>query len=264
MFFVLSKLAWFVAAPANVFAALLAAGLAFSALGRPRLGAAALRTGAGALLVCGLSPLGTLLLVPLENRFPPLPPGIAAPDGIIVLGGAIDQVLGATRDAVTIVDAATRITEAVRLARRFPTARLVYTGGSASLVAEVGSEAADARRLWTDLGVDPGRVTIEERSRNTVENAQFSRALLAPHPGQRWVLVTSAYHMPRAMGLFRAAGFDAIPDPVDYRTTGTWRDLLPERDIGRGLAAFDFAVKEWVGLIAYRATDRIADLLPGP
>ena len=204
------------------------------------------------------------MLRPLENRFPQPSLDIAAPDGIVVLGGAIQQVIGATRGQVTMWDAAARITAGAVLARRFPAARLVYTGGSNALVSEIGSEAEDAKRLWTDLGIDPARIRIEDRSRNTAENARFTHDLLQPRPGQRWLLVTSAYHMPRSVGLFRAAGFEVLPYPVDYRSTGTWRDLLPTVEIGSGLTRLDVAVREWIGLVAYGLSGRTADLFPAP
>ena len=216
-------------------------------------------------IAAGLLPTGNLLMRPLEERFPhPALQQDLRPAGIIVLGGAIDQVIGQARGQVTISDSATRLTEGAVLARRFPDAPLIYTGGSASLVAQIGSEADDARRLWIDLGLDPSRIVIEDRSRNTEENARFTRDLVHPTPGQSFILVTSAYHMPRSVGLFRAAGFTVVPDPVDYRTSGTWRDLEPSRDVVKGLAQFSVALREWIGLASYRATGKIADLFPAP
>ncbi len=143
-------------------------------------------------------------------------------------------------------------------------ARLVYTGGSNALVSVIGGEAEDARRLWVSLGIDPARITIEDQSRNTDENARFVRDLLRPAPGQTWVLVTSAYHMPRSVGLFRAAGFPVVPYPVDYRTTGTWRDALPNLQLSFGWARLDFVTREWIGLVAYRLSGRIGDVFPAP
>ncbi len=204
------------------------------------------------------------MLRPLENRFPAPDLVGLQPSGIIVLGGAIDQVIGASRGQVTIVEAATRLTEGAVLARRFPKSRLIYTGGSSALSSQIGGEAEDAERLWVDLGIDADRITLEDRSRNTDENARYSRDLLRPQPGERWLLVTSADHMPRSVGLFRAAGFSVIPYPVDYRTTGTWRDLQPNRDLSAGLASFDFASREWIGLVAYRLSGRISTFFPGP
>ena len=267
MFFVLSKVLWAAAAPTNVLLGLALAG-ALASLARRRWGARLAVGALVALLFCGVLPVGKLMLRPLEDRFPqPSLDHLAegpAPAGIVVLGGAIDQVVGAARGQVTVADAATRLTAGAALSRRFPDAVLVYTGGSDALIPEEGGEAADAKRLWVDLGVDPNRIRIEDESRNTAENAQLTRDLVHPEPGQRWILVTSAFHMPRAVGLFRAAGFDVLPYPVDYRSTGTARDLAPTAEISAGLRRLDVAAREWIGLAAYRASGRIAEVFPAP
>lgn len=263
MFFILSKVFWLAAAPSNVFVGALIAGGLLAWRGH-RHGRRLMAAASVALVLCGFLPLGTLLLRPLEDRFPVPDLDGVQPTGIIVLGGAIDQVVGATRKQLTIATAATRLTEAVTLARRFPRARLLYTGGSNALIEQIGGEAEDAARLWAALGIDPGRITIEDKSRNTFENAQFSRDLLHPAPGDRWLLVTSAFHMPRSVGLFRAAGVPVVPYPVDYQTTGTWRDFQPNHTVSAGLSAFDLAAREWIGLLAYRLSGKTAQLLPGP
>ena len=239
-------------------------GLLLASLGHRRSGLGLLTGAVAALVLLGFLPVGTLMLRPLEDRFPQASLAEIEPDGIVVLGGAIDQVIGAARGVVTISDAATRITAGAALARRFPKARLVYTGGSNALVSVIGGEAEDARRLWVSLGVDPARITIEDQSRNTDENARFVHDLLRPAPGQTWILVTSAYHMPRSVGLFRAAKFPVVPYPVDYRTTGTWRDVVPNLQLSFGLARLDFVTREWIGLVAYRLSGRIADVFPAP
>ena len=264
MFFLASKLLWIIVAPANLLAGVAGLGLLLVFLGRSRPGLRLVTGAVLALVLLGFLPVGTLMLRPLEDRFPQASLKDLQPDGIVVLGGAIDQVIGAARGQVTISESATRITAAAELARRFPKARLVYTGGSAALVSEIGGEAEDARRLWVSLGIDPARITIEDQSRNTDENARFVRDLLRPASGQTWILVTSAYHMPRSVGLFRAAGFPVVPDPVDYRTTGTWRDALPNLQLSFGLARLDFVTREWIGLLAYRLSGKIADVFPAP
>jgi uncharacterized SAM-binding protein YcdF (DUF218 family) len=263
MFFVASKVLWFFAAPLNL---LLLAALVGALLSRgrhARLGRAIAILAIGLLFFIGILPIGAWSIEPLEDRFPPPSPDMAAPYGIIVLGGAIDPQLGQARHQVILMDGAARMTEAVALARRFPAARLVFTGGSASLLASGASEAVDAGKLLAALGVDSARIELENRSRNTDENARFTRDLVHPEPSQVWLLVTSAYHMPRSMGLFRKAGFTVVADPVDYRTygDGDWR---LNHQFSGGLALFDGAVHEWVGLIAYRASGKLDALFPAP
>lgn len=262
MFFVLSKVLWVAAAPTNVLLALALAG-AVAALAGRRWGIRLAVLALAVLLLCGILPVGRLLLRPLEDRFPQ--PALASdfePAGIIVLGGAVDQFTGAARGPVTLIQGAERLTTGASLARLYPGVPLIYTGGSNALVSDIGGEAEDAKRLWIDLGVAPARIKIESGSRNTEENARFTRDLVQPKAGQHWLLVTSAYHLPRSVGLFRAEGFDVVPVPVDYRSTDGWRDLMPSSDIASGLVRLDMAVREWIGLVAYRLSGRISDVLP--
>lgn len=264
MFFFASKLIWFVLAPANLLVILLLLGGVGSLAGYRRIGRGLLAAGIAGFVAVGFTPLGALVLRPLEDRFPQPSADMPPPDGIVVLGGSTDEIISAARDQATISDAATRVTAAVELARRYPAARLMFSGGSGRLLPHARTEAEDTRRLWIGLGVAPERITVEDRSRNTDENARFTAALVRPAPGARWLLVTSAFHMPRAVGLFRAAGFPVIPYPVDYRTTGTWDDTWPPRNVTAGLSRFEVAAREWVGLLAYRLTGRIGSVFPGP
>jgi uncharacterized SAM-binding protein YcdF (DUF218 family) len=264
MFFLASKLLWMATAPVTLMLALELVGVVLLWRGRVRAGRRFVLVGAGAMVICGVLPLGTLMLRPLENRFPPLSPTLPPPTGIIVLGGSSDQALSAARGRVTIVEAADRLTEAVILARRFPAARIVFTGGSNALSGITVTEAADARHLWVAMGVADDRITTEDRSRNTDENVRFSKRLVEPEPGETWVLVTSAYHMPRAVGLFRANDWPVIPDPVDYRTFGTPADWRLNTDPTAGLARFSMALREWIGLVAYALSGRTQAILPQP
>jgi uncharacterized SAM-binding protein YcdF (DUF218 family) len=216
------------------------------------------------LAICGFSPLGKLLLYPLESRFPPWDAARGAPDGIVVLGGSIDADLSAAHGAAIVRTAADRIIAAAALAHRYPNARVIFSGGNPNLVANDAREADFAGALFESLGTPKARLMMERRSRNTEENAEFSKALAAPKDGERWLLVTSALHMPRSIGLFRKAGFNVEAYPVDWRV-GERADLLTFSAIALdGLGRTDVAMREWMGLVAYRATGKIDELLPGP
>jgi uncharacterized SAM-binding protein YcdF (DUF218 family) len=216
------------------------------------------------LIVCGLSPLGNLLLYPLEQRFPPWDASRSAPDGIIVLGGSIEADLSTAHGAPVVRSSPDRLFAAAALAHRYPKARVVFSGGSGNLISNDAREADFAGAVFESLGIDKSRLIMERASRNTQENAQFSKALLAPKEGERWLLVTSAFHMPRSVGLFRKAGFAVEPYPVDWRVGGRG-DIFNFTNIAiDGLGRTDLAVREWMGLIAYRATGKIDELLPGP
>jgi uncharacterized SAM-binding protein YcdF (DUF218 family) len=262
MFFEASKIFWIVMAPMNALTILLALG-ALGLFTRWRRGAAVLVVSCGAgYFALGFAPFGAALMRPLEDRFPRPPEPVAAPVGVIVLGGGVRPFISAARERFATNDAGVRLIEAAALAQRFPDARIVFSGGSASLSADAPTEAATVRLMLPAMGVPLSRVTIEERSRNTAENARFVAELM--QADRRWLLVTSAFHMPRAMGAFRAAGLYVTPWPVDYRTLGTPADFRPWFDMEENATRATTALREYVGLLAYRLTGRTNALFPAP
>ncbi|MGY4289546.1 uncharacterized SAM-binding protein YcdF (DUF218 family) [Bradyrhizobium sp. LM2.7] len=231
----------------------------FAAVGR-KLAAATLIL----LALAAFSPLGNLLLYPLESRFPPWDSSHGAPDGIIVLGGSVDTDLSAAHHTPVVSHAADRLFAPAELARRYPNARIIFTGGTANLVSTDAREADYSAPILENLGVPKERLILERNSRNTYENAIFTKQLMTPRPGERWILVTSAFHMPRSMGIFRKAGFKVEAYPVDWRMGGR-DDLFSFTNIGAdGLGRTDVAVREWIGLLAYRLMGRTDELLPAP
>jgi uncharacterized SAM-binding protein YcdF (DUF218 family) len=264
MFFILSKVFGFFAAPSNLAISLGILGLLLLLTRFARAGWWLAAGSLVAMAMLGLSPIGNALIIPLEQRFPPWDASRGAPDGIVVLGGAIAPDVSAARNDPALNEAAERMTAAVELARRYPDARILFSGGSGALIFNEGNEAEFALRLLEGLGVSRSRVLLEARSRNTVENALFSKALAQPKPGERWLLVTSGYHMPRSVGIFRKAGFPIEPYPVDWRTRGVPDALRPFPTMGEGLRRSDIAMREWVGLAAYWITGQSSELFPAP
>jgi uncharacterized SAM-binding protein YcdF (DUF218 family) len=265
MFFILSKLLGVLVIPSNLVVEIGLLGIVLLLTPFRRLASWLVVTSVVLTAVAGFSPLGNVLILPLEDRFPPWDPSRGAPDGIVVLGGSIIPEIAVARgDESGLNEAGERITATVALAHKYPNARIIFSGGNASLFANAPSEAAVAFRQMVALGVAPDRITAEEQSRNTIENAVFSRLLANPQRGERWILVTSAYHMPRAMAAFRAAGFPIEAYPVDWRTRG-WMDLQKGfPTLSEGLRRTDAATREWIGLVVYRLTGRSTQLLPGP
>ncbi|MCR6736295.1 MAG: YdcF family protein [Afipia sp.] len=264
MFFSLSKIIGFFTVPSNAVATVCALGVLLLATRFRKAGSRVLICGVVLLLVAGFSPLGHLLLLPLSERFPAWSAAGRPPDGIIVLGGAIDPETSQARGSLEMDASAERIVTMLQLARRYPAAPIVFSGGSANLIETPVPEAPIAGDLLEDFGTARSRIVLESESRTTAENAAFTRKLISPKPGERWLLVTSAFHMPRSIGAFRKAGFDVEAYPVDWRTRG-WSDArTPFATLSAGLARTDVAVHEWVGLIAYWATGRSSELFPGP
>ncbi|MDP2411881.1 MAG: YdcF family protein [Pseudolabrys sp.] len=263
MFFVLSKTVAFLLMPSNLLVLLCAAGLVLMATRWRRAGRWLAGMSVVLLLAIGYLPVGRLLVNVLEDRFPRWDASRGAPDGIVVLGGAIRDIPGRPADEPTLSGEGARVMAIGRLARAYPDARIIFSSGDASLRANRRPEADQLPPLLDAMGVPRERVTLERRSRNTHENAIFSKELAQPKPGERWLVVTSAFHMPRAIGCFRRAGFDVEAYPVSWRTAdgGTVR---PQGVFSSGLSATDFAAHEWSGLVVYWLTGRTDALLPGP
>ncbi len=265
MYFVLSKILWFLFQPSSLIAMMIAGGLALQRTKLRAAGSRLMLAGIALLFVLGLSPIGGALILPLEERFPrPDLSGSEDIAGIIVLGGAEDARVGAARKTQSVNEGAERLSETVALARRFPQARIVFTGGSGTLITAKAPEADAARQFFEDLGVEPGRIMLESQSRNTHENARFIFDMLQPKVSETWLLVTSAFHMPRAVGTFRKAGFSVRAFPVDYRTSGLDEIYHPFSSIPDGLRRVDLVFKEYVGLVTYYLSGRSDALFPSP
>jgi uncharacterized SAM-binding protein YcdF (DUF218 family) len=264
MFFIISKTAGFFALPSNFLLAIGLLGIVLLCTRFRRLASWLVVTSLVLIAFVGLSPLGNLLILPLEQRFPPWDVSRGAPDGMVVLGGAISPEISLARGAVALNDSAERITVTAELARRYPNARIIFSGGASSIVFDAPVEAPVAVKEFEALGIAHERITAEEQSRNTIENAVFSRLLADPKPGERWLLVTSAYHMPRAIAAFRAAGFPVEAYPVDWRTRGPIDAMRPFFSFTTGLAQTDLAMHEWIGLLVYRLSGQTSELFPAP
>ena len=263
MFFYLSKIFGFFIQPLNFAILLLATGLVAGFFGYRKLAA----RGSGlALLILALAAwtsLGAMMLNPLEERFPkpPLPQEV---DGIVVLGGGFEGAINLARGGYELNSGGDRMVETAILAHRYPAAKVVVSGGTGALLLEGEGDAETAPRLLIALGVAPDRLVLENRSRNTFENAVFTKEMVTPQPGQTWLLVTSAFHMPRAKALFDKAGFAAIPWPVDYRTSGEEGVSLFADNPADSLQATTLALREWIGLFAYWLSGKIDTPFPAP
>ncbi|RWA75419.1 MAG: YdcF family protein [Mesorhizobium sp.] len=263
MFFFISKLIEVFLIPSNLIALLGLVGVLAIMLARPRLGRACMVISILLLGICGWSPLGPAALMALENRF--AQPVLDKPvTGIILLGGAVDTHISSDRGTLALNEAGERLTAAVDLSRRYPDARIFLSGGASHILGGNAkmTESQVAREILVSLGVSPQRIDMEERSRNTCENGTESATSLRPKPDELWLLVTSASHMPRAVGCFRAAGFDVTAYPVDYRTRGAEDLKRPLDSIAVGLAETDLAAHEWFGLLTYRIAGLTAELFP--
>src|SRR5579862_5652763 len=261
MYFYLSKTVGIFAVPSNVILLIIILGLLSW---RTRYGKRMTVAGVFLLLVAGMTPIGTALLLPLEDRFPQWDAAGKAPDGIIVLGGVLNTYVSRHRHDMSLDSSAERLFAAVDLDRRYPAVRILFSGGNSNLIFKAAPEADLAVQFLERLGVPSDHILVDRTSRNTLENALNARKIAAPKPGERWLLITSAFHMPRAIGIFRGVGFPVEAYPVDWKTGG-WADLvaLPTSPLG-GISRLNLAGREWTALLVDWMTGHMPALFPGP
>jgi uncharacterized SAM-binding protein YcdF (DUF218 family) len=211
-------------------------------------------TGLAALGLLGFRAIPDALLRPLEDRYPvPTTESIHRHVGIIVLGGALghpDSFLA--HGQVPLGEAAERMTVPVGLMRQHPKLELVFSGGEGRLLTTGVTEAELARVFYQEQGLEMARVHLENGSRNTRENAQQVARQLGERCQESWLLVTSAWHMPRSMAEFEAVGCNTTAYPVDFRTGQS--TPLTEYSLAISLLRWQTALHEWLGLLVYGLT----------
>ena len=261
LFFWASKLVWALISPDSLLLLLWLGGFALLLLGATRYAKILLGCASAFALTVALLPLGDWLVSPLESLFPPLERLPERVDGIIVLGGFVDPSRSHSWQQVQSNQAAERLWAFTALARHYPQAQLLFSGGSGALTAQSLKETEQIPALLQEAGLGARAITLEEQSRNTYENVLFSKALAAPQPQQRWLLITSAAHMPRSVGIFCAQHWSVLPYPVDYRSDRErlWR---VELRFAEHLQDLRDASREWIGLLAYYLTGKTASFLP--
>lgn len=211
------------------------------------------------ILILSVAPVGEWLISPLEDRFPrpaSIPAGIT---GILVLAGGEDTGITASRGVASLNGAGDRLVEVVTLGKAYPDLPILFSGGGVGTSASE-NHAFTARLIFNGLGLDSARIVYEDKSRTTAESAVLARRFIPDT--SRWLLLTSANHMPRAVGAFRAQGWEVVAFPVDYYTRGVtvWGGFSFMRSAGM----LSIAIHEWGGLLWYRVSGRSQSLFPAP
>lgn len=262
LFFLIAKLVGILIFPPAAAFFLIVAALVLATSNRVKLAWFSAVSASAILAIAIFTPAGMALILPLEQRFKraELPEKI---DGIVCLGGGVESIISSQRNIVEMANAGDRLYETALLAKRFPEAKVVYSGSSTILYGNTINEGAEiAKKYLQSLGIEPARITLETKSRNTDENVRFSKELIKPSPDQTWVLVTSAFHMPRSIALFRTHKWDVLPWPSDYRSFGPQAATKFTSDYTSNLETMSVALREWIGIISYRLTGKTDVLLP--
>ncbi|MCS6758078.1 MAG: YdcF family protein [Candidatus Devosia euplotis] len=228
---------------------------------RVRIGLVVSGGGVLVLVLGAYTSLGFVMIAPLENRIGRPATMPEAVTTLIMLGGATVGRVSAARGISELNDAGDRVVETLRLAQHYPAAKVVLSGGSGNLEGDVEPEAVIVGRLLLAMGIAPERLVLEATSRNTAENADLTKQLLGSIEGSV-ILVTSAFHMPRSVELFQQAGLTVVPWPIDYRSAGNEGFGIDMINPALNLTTTGVAMREWIGLLVYAGTGRIADLFP--
>jgi uncharacterized SAM-binding protein YcdF (DUF218 family) len=261
--FIFGKLFWALVQPGNLLLLVLLAGFLLLLGSRGRRGKMLIGLSALGFLLFAVAPIGPAMMLGLEQRFPRAPALPDRIDGILVLGGAVDPRVSLAYGETVFNSSVARVLAGIALARRYPEAKLALVGGEGELFPVGFPEARATLGFVHEEGIAATRIILEERSRSTHENAVFAKELIQPGPAETWVLVTSAFHMPRAVASFRAVGWPVIPYPTDFKTDPR-TDLRANFNLIEGLVTATTAGKEWAGLLGYRLRGWTGELFPAP
>lgn len=249
LFFWVSKLTWFLVAPGNLLVLFLLIGSTLLWKQRIKTAKRFFSFLSLLVLVVGLFPVGEWLLYPLESKYK-ANPELEQVDGIIVLGGAVDASRSAMWQQTVVNDSAERVLASLVLMKKFPNAKLVYTGGSGRLANSQYKSADAALQFYKEHDLDIAKIIFERESRNTSENVIFAKKLVNPVKDEKWLLITTAWHMPRSVAIFCKSEWSVIPYLVDFRTKP--KELFRiDWSFGGHLRNLSIGIKEWLGRIAY-------------
>lgn len=263
MFYWASKIIGIVIQPSHFLLLLLLLAVVLLILGYVQLGRFVGAVFAVLIVIIWLTPAPYWAVAQLEDRFQKPDPMPEKVTGIIVLGGSTRDFVSHARQEPNLSEHGERVIHGYILSKRYPDARLVATGGSGLMIKPPLLEAEITKDLWLELGADADAIELEDQSRNTHENAMFTKAMVDPQPGETWLLVTSAFHMPRSVGIFREQDFPVIPYPVDYYSVGSQVSWVAA-DFSRSLKVTDKLAHEFYGLVAYWLSGKTSSLFPAP
>lgn len=264
MSFYLPKFIWFVINPMAILLTLLCLSVLLHLSRRGRaFGRRLMLACVSVIILLSVLPVGQFMTAALESRFPPVHRLPDKVDGIIVLGGSFHAILSQARGQPVLNNNAERLTAFAGLAHRYPQAKLVFTGGIGTTREDVYLRESDiAAQIFDQMGLDKSRIILEGEARNTHEHPAMIRKLVTPRPEETWILITSAYHMSRAVGVFRAQNWPVLAYPTDYRTAGVRNSWYPGFDLAGGLENFTFATHNWAALVLYYFLGRTSEFLP--
>lgn len=262
--FVFSKIIWIVGQPSSL--AFIFCLFALVAIFKRQriLSFLLILTPAVILFIAQFTTAGAVMVQALENRFPRPPSDPTSLECLVVLGGGFANDVDTQRGGYEVNDAGDRFIEVIRLAKKYPSMRIIVSGGDGFITGGYLGDAIIAERMFTNFGIDKGRTLQDETSRTTFENAINTKRLLDSNGLSHCLLVTSGFHMPRSVGIFRKLGIDVVPWVTDYRSIGNEHLRLDISQPEANASLLAIATKEWIGMVGYYFAGRTSSLYPGP
>jgi len=256
MFFYLSKIFWTFFNPINLLVILLLIGIFFQLI-RKKIYKRIYQINLILFFLIVFFPTGTFLLWKLENTYPKQEIINNDIDGVLILGAGIDEFMTHEYKQMILNDRIERITESAKIIKKFPNAKIIYSGGNGTFSKpELGSDEV-ANIFYKQLGVNTDRIIFENKSRNTYENFIFSKKFIDTDE-EKWLLITSAYHMKRAMSVAKKLNLNLIPYPVDFtlQKDFKWKFWYHKINFLYNMNNFQLASHEYIGLIVYYLTKK--------
>ena len=260
-FFYLSKIIWIFVSPDSLLVFLLISSFLLILFKRQKAANLLIGLITASTLFLSFYSVGDWMLYPLESRYqhnPQLPEKV---DGIIILGGSVNPNLSVEWQQLETNLSHERLSSFIQLSQRFPDAKLIFSGGNASMDRNRPTEAQIVENYFLNSGISAERLYIENKARNTAENVTYSKQLTNPDSSETWILITTAFHMPRAMGIFCQQNWAVIPFPVDHQTFPP-ELYMAKFDLLGHASHLELAMHEWLGLLAYYASGKTNDLFP--
>lgn len=261
MNFILSKYLWAIFQPGNFLLILIIIGLVLYSFKKQKTAKTLYFLCSIVMIIISVIPISNWLIAPLENRFGKITINKEI-NGIIVLGGSEQVHLSNNEIQMSFNGNIDRLLQFVYLGRKYPNAKMIFSGGNGSVIKSNYSESDVAKRFFDFVGFDTNRIVFEDQSRNTYENALFSKQMIKPSNKENWILITSAISMPRAVGCFRNLEWEVIPFPVDYLLNHDKSNHSFNFNLANGLSNVNKAFYEWAGLLFYYALDRTSTFFP--
>ena len=254
--YLFSKIIWVILNPLNLLLIFLIIGFVFKIINMKIISKAFYTLSLIFFVIVGIFPTGNIILSKLEKSYPALTTLPSHVDGILILGGPSGPGLTREHGQVSFNEAGERLTESVKLIKNYQSSKIVFSGGFGEL-----PHTYVAKKFFSEMGIDISYIIFESKSRNTFENILFSKKIINPKEFENWLLVTSSFHMSRAINVAEKLNWKFIPYPVDFRTSKKLISFKPGLSLLDNFNSFNLASHEVVGLISYYLLGRSSKIL---